>query len=67
MQHSPQDVEEYKKEWTYWIGGTLIFIAIYVFLGLRNHNFGFFWPLVPPAIWALILVVAPIFSSGDKE
>lgn len=67
MSTSQKDIQDYKKEWKYWLGGAIIFLAIYVFMGVRSQDWGFSWVLVPPAIWALVLIVAPLFSSGKQD
>lgn len=63
MKRSNDDVAEYKQEWKYWLGGTVIFLAIYVFRAVASGDWGFSVILVPPMVWALILIVIPLLTK----
>lgn len=67
MNDSRREIAEYKKEWRYWLGGAVIFLAVYVFFSARSGDWGFSPVLIPPIIWALVLIVAPLFSTSEQD
>lgn len=67
MSYSQDEIDEYKKEWKYWLGGAIIFFAVYVFFSARSGSWGFSPFLIPPIIWAVILIVAPLFSKSKSK
>lgn len=64
---SREEWRQYFKEWVYWLAGSLVFFGIYWFRIVRDTG-EWKWSawLMPPLIWAAILIVAPIFKSGKR-
>lgn len=67
MSASEKDIAEYKKEWSYWAAGTIVFGAIYLFLSFKSGDWGFSMVLMPPIIWAVVLLVLPLVTKSSRE
>lgn len=52
------DLTDHLGEWTAWLGGAVIMIGIWGITSLANGELNDFWPAIPLAIWALVLVVS---------
>lgn len=59
------DRRAWRNEWGYWTGGAAIMTTIWTVTALREGEWTFFWPLVPLAIWAAILISYAIWPSHD--
>ncbi|WP_064743473.1 MULTISPECIES: DUF1707 SHOCT-like domain-containing protein [Actinomadura] len=59
------DKREWTKEWGYWGGGALIMTTIWAVDAVRDGEWEFYWPLVPLAIWAAVLVSYILWPSKD--
>ncbi|QFG27343.1 DUF1707 domain-containing protein [Actinomadura sp. WMMB 499] len=59
------DKREWVKEWGYWGGGALIMSTIWGVNAVREGEWEFYWPLVPLAIWAAVLVSYILWPSKD--
>jgi len=67
VEYTDQDRRQYKREWGYWLGGAIILLAVYAFMASRSGNWGWFWPGIPLGIWAVVLIVAPLFGSNSRK
>ncbi|WP_131739535.1 DUF1707 SHOCT-like domain-containing protein [Actinomadura roseirufa] len=54
------DRREWYGEWGHWGGGAVIMSAIWAAGALHAGHWTFFWPVVPLAIWAAVLVAHAI-------
>lgn len=59
------DQREWVKEWGYWGGGALIMTTIWAVNAVREGEWDFYWPLVPLAIWAAVLVSYALWPGKD--
>lgn len=60
------DLGAWLGEWRWWLGGALIMSTIWRTPAIRSEP-RFFWPLVPLAIWAAILVAVAICPPDDDH
>lgn len=51
------------KEWRDWAGTALLLVGIWLVVMLSGGT-GFFWPVIPLGIWALIIIMGMLF--GDE-
>lgn len=54
------------KEWRDWAGTSMVLIGIWAVV-LFAGGATFFWPIIPMAIWALIIVVGMLFGDEPSE
>ncbi|MFC6884472.1 MULTISPECIES: DUF1707 SHOCT-like domain-containing protein [Actinomadura] len=50
------DKRAWLNEWGYWAGGALIMNAIWGYTCLKDGDLKFYWPALPLAIWAIVLI-----------
>lgn len=60
------DLAAWLGEWRWWLGGALIMSTIWGTQSIRSEP-RFFWPLVPLAIWAAILIAVAIWPREDDH
>ncbi|WP_433338701.1 DUF1707 SHOCT-like domain-containing protein [Spirillospora sp. CA-294931] len=61
------DRREWFNEWGYWAVGAVVMTVIWGATSLRAGEPRFYWPMVPLAIWAAILVSYAIWPERDKD
>lgn len=62
-----KELAEWYAEWRAWLGGLVIMSAIWGVSGLRDGDYGFYWPVTPLAIWAAVLVASALRPGGKKD
>lgn len=69
---SPQEKQErdrrrYFEEWRLWLAVSVLLTLIWGFMSWRADHLVSFWPRYIIGIWALVLIVAPLFPSSSKD
>ena len=57
------EIREWLAEWRWWAGGAVLLTGIWAARGLVDGDMGEFWPGVPLAVWALVLVAVAIWPA----
>ncbi|MEJ3655813.1 DUF1707 domain-containing protein [Actinomycetes bacterium KLBMP 9759] len=58
--------KEWYDEWRSWLGGAVIMLAIWGGSSLASGELQAFWPAIPLAIWAAILIASAIGGGGES-
>ena len=61
------DKRAWRDEWGYWAGGAVLMTAIWAFSSLRAGEWKHYWPAIPLAVWAAILISYAIWPAGDDD
>jgi hypothetical protein len=65
-----RDGAEWLLEWRWWLAGAVVLNGLWVVQWLVGDDAEMYWPAVPLAVWALILVgvaIAPSTSPGGTR
>ena len=60
---APSDARLWADEWRYWLGGALILSTIWAVQSIRADEWRFYWPLMPLAVWAAVLLAIAIWPA----
>ncbi len=60
-----QETRAWLDEWRYWLGGAVIMMGIWGAQSVKDGELREFWPVVPLAIWAAVLVAIAVWPSSD--
>lgn len=60
-----QETKAWLDEWRYWLGGAVIMVGVWGAQSVSDGEPQRFWPLVPLAIWAAVLVAIAVWPSSE--
>ncbi|MFG3255540.1 DUF1707 domain-containing protein [Streptomyces sp. NPDC048172] len=58
-----EDLTEWLAEWRYWLGGAFLMSAVWGVKSVSDGELAYYWPWMPLAIWAAVLVALAIWPS----
>ncbi|GAA2081699.1 hypothetical protein GCM10009801_40880 [Streptomyces albiaxialis] len=58
-----EDLTAWLAEWRYWLGGAFLMTTIWGVKSLSDGELAYYWPWMPLAIWAAVLVALAIWPS----
>ena len=61
------DKRAWRDEWSYWTGGAAIMTAIWAISSLQAGEWKHYWPAIPLAIWAVILISYAVWPTRDDD
>ena len=67
LEQQRRDLREWLQEWRYWLGGAAILLTIWAVQSVRAGEPERFWPLLPLAVWAAILVAYGIWGADSDR
>lgn len=62
-----KDLGEWLAEWRYWLGGAVIMSAVWGANCVREGELTRYWPVMPLAVWAAVLVAIAIWPRGTDD
>ncbi|PSL01781.1 uncharacterized protein DUF1707 [Haloactinopolyspora alba] len=62
-----REMAQYFGEWKAWLGGAVIMIGIWAITGVASGEVQNFWPGVPLAIWAVVLLAGGLGGRCAKD
>lgn len=63
MTHNDDDVKTWVAEWRLWGGVSIVVVLAWGAWCLMRGSFDTFWPLGALAVWAAVLLAAPLWPS----
>lgn len=58
-----QDLQEWLQEWRYWLGAAVLMLGIWSVQSVAAGSLRGFWPGVPLALWAVVLLAVAVWPS----
>lgn len=62
-----RDSRRYFEEWRLWFAVSVLLTLIWAFRSWRTDGDVSYWPRYIIGIWALVLIVAPLFPSSSRD
>lgn len=65
-QQRDEDVRKWVQEWKTWLGVSLILAGVWGVMSFRAGELLHFWPMYAIAIYAVVILVAPLFPRDSR-
>lgn len=67
MTHSDDDVKTWIAEWRLWGGVSFVLALVWVVWSIFRGSFDMYWPLGVIVVWAVVLLLAPLWPSNRRH